>query len=795
MDCQIPVCLVGFCFLSSFLLASASSAVKQPYVVYMGAHNHGEYDHMDDVGIEVKNSHRQFLSSFLSSKENADDGIINSYTKHINGFTALLDENQAAKVAKYPKVVSVFLNKARPLHTTHSWDFMNLEKVDNDIQVAVDSNSLWRKAKYGEDVIIANIDTGVWPESKSFSDDGYGPIPSRWKGFCQNNTSVGVPCNKKLIGARYFNKAYKSDKHSLPPSMISARDFHGHGSHTLSTAGGNFVQNASIFGVGNGTAKGGSPRARVASYKVCWPMTTNESENGPMCNDGDILEAMDAAIHDGVDVISISAGGKEIDHMTNAISIGGFHAVKKGIVVVVTAGNKGAKGNWTVQNLSPWLFTVAASSTDRQFQAIIKLGNGQTFVGASVSKSLPKDDMYPIISAADAAAKDVSPSDALLCKDESLDPKKVKGKLLVCLNDKSSISIEKGFVAAEVGAVGMILCNDKSIGNRIREDPHFLPTSNVNYTDGLAIFEYIKSNKNPTGHISATKVKLDVEPSPSMAFFSSKGPNKLTPGILKPDITAPGVGIIAAHTGSKSASGEEFDKRTTEYIMKSGTSMACPHVSGVIGLLRKLHPDWSPAAIKSALMTTATTRDNTGKSMLDADLKTATPFHYGAGHIRPNRANDPGLVYDLSIVDHLNFLCAHGYNETLVRHFSGISDHTCSKNASLLDYNYPSITIPDLSKPVIVTRTLKNVGQPGTYVARVRTPHGISVSVNPSALNFSRIGEEKKFKMKIEKEEGVKITMEFVHGELLWFDKHDHKVRSPLVFGFGLKPPSPRDED
>ncbi|XP_047322964.1 subtilisin-like protease SBT5.4 [Impatiens glandulifera] len=761
-------------------------AVKKAYVVYMGAHKHGEYDPMNNVSMDrVENSHRQFLSSFLYSEDSVDDSIINSYTKHINGFTALLDENQAAKIAKYPNVVSVFLNKASPLHTTHSWDFMHLEKVRNGIQFALYLNSLWYKTKYGEDVIIGNIDSGVWPESESFSDYDYGPIPSRWKGFCQNNTSVfGVPCNKKLIGARYFNEVYKSkSNHSLNPLMISPRDFNGHGSHTLSTAGGNFVHNASIVGVCNGTAKGGSPRARVASYKVCWP--TLKNEYGLMCNGGDILEAMDAAIHDGVDVISISissgSGHEYFGHIRNAISIGGFHAVKKGIVVVVSAGNTESMGNWTVENLSPWLFTVAASTTDRQFRTIINLGNGQTFVRTNIAKSLPKEKMYPIISAADAAATGVAPLDALLCKDGSLNPKKVKDKLLVCLNDKNSK--EKSFVAFKAGAVGMILCNDESSGNDIiEEDPYFLPTSNVNYTDGLAIFEYIKSNKKPTGYISATKEIFDVKPYPFMASFSSKGPNILTPEILKPDITAPGVGIIAANTGWKSR---------TDYIKQSGTSMACPHVSGVVGLLKKLHPDWSPAAIKSSLMTTAWTRDNTGNPMLVGGFKReeATPFNYGAGHIRPNLANDPGLVYDLSFVDHLNFLCAYGYSEARVRQLSGISDHTCSKNASLLDYNYPSITIPDLSNPVIVTRTLKNVGQPGTYVARVRVPNGISVTVNPPTLKFSRIGEEKKFMMKVEKNEGVNITTEFVHGKLLWWDKYGHKVRSPLVVGFGLKSP------
>ncbi|XP_047322976.1 subtilisin-like protease SBT5.4 [Impatiens glandulifera] len=761
----------------------------EPYVIYMGAHSHGEYGPMDADIDRVKNSHQQFLSSFLPSEEKHENSVINSYTKSINGFSAMLDENQAAEMEKNPNVVSVFPNKGRDLHTTRSWDFLSLEVKDKIKLDTFRPNSLWRKANYGEDVIIANLDTGVWPESRSFSDDGYGPIPARWKGFCQNNTKDGVPCNKKLIGARYFNKAYRAiagDK--LPNSQNTARDFEGHGSHTLSTAGGNFVHNASIGGIGIGIAKGGSPRARVAAYKVCWPKQTPESGS---CFDGDILKAMDSAIDDGVDVLSLSVGGFVNSYMTDAISIGGFHAVKKGVVMVLSAGNNG--GEWTVANVAPWLLTVAASTIDRQFESLIKLGNGQNFSGASLTKGLPKEDMYPIISAEDAAIVGVPPSDASMCTNGTLDAKKVNGKLLVCLRGENS-RLEKGFIAAQAGAVGMILC-DKDESDTPVLDLHFLPTSHVNYKTGQAILQYIKSTKNATGHLSASVEKFDVKPSPSMASFSSRGPNKLTPGILKPDITAPGVNIIAAYTGSKSPTEKDVDKRRFEYVTESGTSMSCPHVAGVAGLLKKLHPDWSPAAIKSAIMTTAKTKDNTEKAMLDSNLKKATPFNYGAGHIRPNRANDPGLVYDLSTVDHLNFLCAHGYTEAIVRQFSGVPDHKCSKTATILNYNYPSITVPDISKPVEVTRTLKNVGTPGTYVCHIRAPQGILVKVNPLTLSFLKIGEEKTFTIKMEIRAGVNITMDYVFGDIVWTDDHSHKVKSPIVVGFGMPAPSPSSSE
>lgn len=125
-----------------------------------------------------------------------------------------------------------------------------------------------------------------------------------------------------------------------------------------------------MFGVGNGTAKGGSPKARVAAYKVCWPPI-----NGSECFDADIMAAFDTAIHDGVDVLSVSLGGDASNYFDDGLSIGAFHAVKHGIVVVCSAGNSGPAAG-TVSNIAPWMITVGASTLDREFQAFVELRNG-----------------------------------------------------------------------------------------------------------------------------------------------------------------------------------------------------------------------------------------------------------------------------------------------------------------------------------------------------------------------------------------------------------------------------------
>ncbi|KAH7861802.1 hypothetical protein Vadar_031045 [Vaccinium darrowii] len=757
--------LLLFLILSS-LLHRPTFAFKKSYVVYFGAHSHGKDVSSSDCD-QVTESHYDFLGSFLG-RDKAKDAIFYSYTRHINGFAATLEDEEAAQIANHPKVVSIFPNEGRKLHTTRSWDFLELE-TDGVIH----SSSIWNKARFGEDTIIGNLDTGVWPESQSFSDEEMGPIPSKWKGICENDADHSFHCNKKLIGARYFNKGYAAGTGSLNSSLNSPRDTDGHGSHTLSTAAGNFVPGASVFGYGNGTAKGGSPRARVAAYKVCGPPVA-----GNECFDADILAAFDFAIHDGVDVLSVSLGGNPVPFINDSVAIGSLHAVRHGIVVVCSAGNSGP-ANGSVSNLAPWQITVGASTMDRQFPSYVFLGNKMHLKGESLSpKALPNNKFFAIISAADAKAANASAVDAILCKAGSLDPKKANGKILVCLRGVTD-RVDKGEQAALVGAVGMVLANDVLSGNEILADAHVLPASHINYTDGVAIFKYVNYSRSPMAYITRPTTQLRTKPAPFMAAFSSVGPNTIAPDILKPDITAPGVSIIAAYTEAQGPTNEVFDTRRVLFNSVSGTSMSCPHVSGIVGLLKTLYPSWSPAAIRSAIMTTAQTQDNSKEPLTNAYYLPATPLNFGAGHVDPNRAMDPGLIYDLTSNDYLKFLCALGYNETQISMLSG-SHYTCPKaNISLANFNYPSITVPMLNGSTTVTRTVKNVGSPATYSVHVQNPVGISVSVSPEKLMFRKVGQQKSFKVSMKIEEGNNRS-DYVFGRLTWSDGK-HYVSSPIV--------------
>ncbi|XP_030509609.2 subtilisin-like protease SBT5.3 isoform X2 [Cannabis sativa] len=691
--------IVSSSFLSLFLLfillQQQGEATKKPYIVYLGthSHSHGVNPSSDDLE-SATNSHYNLLGSYLGSEEKAKDAIFYSYNRHINGFAAILDETEAAQIRKHPDVISVFLSKGvKKFHTTHSWEFQRLERKG-----VIPYQSIWSKTQLGEDVIIGNLDSGVWSESKSFDEyEGIGPIPSKWRGSCQPVVKDKVRCNRKLIGAKYFSKGYIAlmktlinNTSSLQSFMrkvnfFTSRDREGHGTHTLSTAGGSFVHGANIFGNGNGTAKGGSPKARVAAYKIGGWLNADDMPNAPAYTDADVMAGFDAAISDGVDIISLSLGSDTpTEYFDDVVSIGSFHAIMKNIVVVASAGNEGPDPK-TVTSVSPWTITVAASTLDREFYNYVSLGNKKHLKGVTLSSGgLPSQKFYPLIYG------------------------------------------------------------------------------------------------NPVAYITPTKTKIGVKPAPVMASFSSRGPNVIQPALIKPDITAPGVLIIAAYSESASPTSESFDKRQVKFNAISGTSMSCPQVSGIAGLLKSLYPNWSSAAIHSAIMTTARVRDNNNEAMLDWDMKKATPFQYGSGHIQPNRAMDPGLVYDRTIDDYMNFLCAHGYNETMLKKFYNKS-YKCPKSFTLANFNYPSIAVTNLSSKsvTIVIRKVKNVGSPGTYKAYVRAPPGVSIYVRPNNLQFTKVGEEKKFEI-ILKPKVVGKPKDYVFGQLKWSDGK-HYVRSPIA--------------
>ncbi|XP_027360126.1 subtilisin-like protease SBT3.5 isoform X2 [Abrus precatorius] len=719
------------------------------YVVYMGSKT-GEDP--DDI---LKHTHQMLATVHKGSIEEAQASHVYSYKHGFRGFAAKLTDEQAYQISKMPGVVSVFLNSKRKLHTTHSWDFIGLlEDETMEIQGYSTKNQ--------ENVIIGFIDTGIWPESPSFRDTNMPPVPREWKGHCQLGEAFNSSsCNRKVIGARYYMSGHEAEEGSdRKVSFRSARDSSGHGSHTASIAAGRYVANMNYMGLAAGGARGGAPRARIAVYKACW-------DSG--CYDVDLLAAFDDAIRDGVHIISLSLGPEapQGDYFNDAISVGSFHAASRGVLVVASVGNNGSPGSAT--NVAPWMITVAASSIDRDFTSDIILGNGVKIMGESLS-ILDMNASRRIIPASEAFDGYFTPYQSSYCVDSSLNKTKAKGKVLVCRHAESSVEskLAKSKVVREAGGVGMILIDE---ANQELAIPFVIPSAVVATKTGERILSYINSTRMPMSRISRAKTVLGVQPAPRVAAFSSKGPNALTPEILKPDIAAPGLNILAAW--SPAAAGN------MKFNIISGTSMACPHVTGIASLVKAVHPSWSPSAVKSAIMTTATILDKHHQPIrADPDRRMANAFDYGSGFVNPARIMDPGLVYDSHTEDFVAFLCSLGYDESSLRLVTR-DNSTCDKAFKTpSDLNYPSIAVPNLQDNFTVTRVVTNVGEAKSiYEAVVLSPAGVNVTVVPNRLVFRRTGQKIKFTVNFKV---VSPSKGYAFGFLSWKNGRS-QVTSPLA--------------
>ncbi|KAJ0159182.1 Subtilisin-like protease SBT1.8 [Colletotrichum tanaceti] len=369
------------------------------------------------------------------------------------------------------------------------------------------------------------------------------PVPAWWRGECEEAEGFSASsCNRKLVGARAFFKGYVANvtngtgvyDWAAAGESPSARDTDGHGTHTASTAAGAVVPGASLFGAAAGTARGMAPGARIAAYKVCWA-------TGPRCLESDILAAMDAAIEDGVDVISLSIGPEEpsFDEL-KVLVVGSYTAVQKGIFVAMSAGNSGPRLG-TVTALAPWILSVAASTLDRDFPAHVTLGNGRTYTGVSLYVNGSGPDVAPLVLGGEASRGNATAGS--FCLDGGLDPAKVAGKIVVCAQGGKTTSLVKGGVVKAAGGRGMVYINRSTNDSDLITELPVLPAVNLHAVDGAEVRAYAGSG-NGTAVLRFEGTRLGT-PAPVMAGFSSRGPSMPLPQLLKPDITGPGVSILA----------------------------------------------------------------------------------------------------------------------------------------------------------------------------------------------------------------------------------------------------------
>uniref|UniRef100_A0A6N2MIM4 Subtilisin-like protease fibronectin type-III domain-containing protein n=1 Tax=Salix viminalis TaxID=40686 RepID=A0A6N2MIM4_SALVM len=723
------------CFIIFLYFSTESLSQTDNYIVHM------------DLSVMPKlfaGQHHWYLSTLASVSDvagmstasaatlTASSKLLYSYTHVVNGFSASLTPSELEALKKSPGYVSSIKDLPVKHDTTHSLEYLGLTP----------QSPVWTASNYGDGIIIGLVDTGVWPESESYSDHGMSEIPETWRGECevgaQFNSSL---CNKKLIGARFFNKGLIAKRPNVTISMNSTRDTEGHGTHTSSTAAGNFVEGASYFGYATGTASGVAPRAHVAMYKALW-------DEGSYTTD--IIAAIDQAISDGVDVLSISLGLDGVPLNEDPIALASFAAMEKNIFVSTSAGNEGPF-HATLHNGIPWVLTVAAGTLDREFGAVLTLGNGISIAGSSFYLGSSSFSEVPIV-----------------FKDG-------------CHTMRDLIKIGPKIVVCE----GAFDSNDLS--DQVEN------VSSANVTAGMGKPSQITS-KTATVHKQAQsfgKQILGIKPAPRVTSYSSRGPSASCPLVMKPDIMAPGSLILAAWPQNIAVDSNNSQPLFSNFNILSGTSMACPHAAGVAALLRKAHPDWSPAAIRSAMVTTADTLDNSMEPIKDIGfgnrINPASPLDMGAGQVNPNNALDPGLIYDVKSTDYVRLLCATNFTEKQIQVITGSSSTDCSNPSN--DLNYPSFIayFNEKNSPSNLTivrefhRTVTNVGEGiCSYTASVTPMSGLKVNVMPDKLEFKTKYEKLSYKLTIEGPALLDKTVTF--GYLDWADSGGkHVVRSPIA--------------
>lgn len=597
-------------------------------------------------------------SSFLRREQTdlaADAGvpvanIESRYTLASNGFTADLTRDQANDLAADQRVLTLAPDEAVALDTWNTPSFLGLEGPDG----------VWSqnggKINAGAGTVVGVLDSGIWPEAGSFRGSPLSTTPrspfditmdadgntrmekidgTEFTGVCETGEEFTLAeCNTKIVGARAYPEGFLSataPEDISPDEYISPRDGGGHGSHTASTAIGSPTPNVAVEGREFGTVTGMAPASRLAVYKVCWE-DTDPLTGG--CYSSATIAALEDAVADNVDAINYSISGSTTT-VIDPVELAFEGAAEAGIFIAASAGNSGPTAS-TVAHNSPWLTTVAAS-THANFINTIRLGDGTKIAGASIagvgvlSKAL--------VTAADSGLEGADPDDLALCGPDTIDPAAVTGKVVVCergVFDRVSKSNE----VERAGGVGMILIN--TTPSSLDADFHAVPTVHLDVEDGQRVLDYIESSDGPIAAIRLGNRSGQPDPVlPQVAAFSSRGPALANDGdLLKPDVTGPGVSVLAA-VAPPTNSGRDYD-------LYSGTSMSSPHIAGLAAFVAGVHPEWTPMQIKSALMTTA------------SPILNANVFAAGAGQVAPTRMLDPGLFVTSTARDWRGFIAGQG---------------------------------------------------------------------------------------------------------------------------------------
>jgi subtilisin family serine protease len=723
---------------------------------------------------------------------------IYSYRYAMNGFAAEMTPAEANKVEHMDEVLRVWEDEVRPLSTNFSADFLKLFDASNGLRgpAALD----------GEGIVIGIIDSGVAPEHPALQDfreadrpglcqstfadvtllgrwlcrryDKMEDVllfdpPENWNGECETGPQFATTdCNNKLIGARFFVDGAQATGPIDSGEIFSPRDVDGHGTHTATTAAGNRVK-ATIFGTSFGRIEGMAPMARVAVYKACWlrPGGTRAS-----CNMSDLANAIDMAVADGVDIINYSVGSS-LFSVTTPDDVALMAAAKAGVLTVVAAGNEGPNFDTITSPAgNPAVITAGASSRDGQHSLeAMQVNTPASIAGkyavkeASFTPRLidrdPIEGQLILVDDDDTATDDGTTGTTFDACQPLLNSSEVSGHVAFIQRGGCDFDI-KVTNAENAGAIAAVVFNLSGdpivmIGDSFGID---IPALMVGAADGNLFLDELNNRAMIDVVLDKSFFLTEQDTGNNMGSFSSRGPGPVA-DILKPDVTAPGINILAGSTPDaiNSLSGEFF-------AFLTGTSMSTPHVAGVAALLKQAHPDWSPAAIKSALMTTAY------QEVTLADGTTpAIPFDFGSGHIDPNKANDPGLVYEVTADEYDAFSCGVASPDVSQAKCDELEANGFSFDAA--DMNQPSISVSEMTSTRTVTRRVTNVSDTSeSYNAQIELPSGIDVQVTPASLTVGP-GQSATYDVTFTYMSGPLDFYRF--GSLTWVST-DHSVRSVL---------------
>lgn len=631
----------------------------------------------------LQGTHEDTVTS-MSQELGTEVVVTHDYYYALNGMAVEASAHEASVIADLPGVSMVLPDEINELETD----------VSNDL---IGSPAIWDGATgsgagtQGEGVIVAMLDSGVNPHHPSFAaTDGHGYTHTNpngsgsYLGLCAPDAPGHQDvCNDKLIGVYNYTSA-------------TWQDVDGHGSHVGSTMGGNRHQ--AQFTVGSTdwdlTVQGVAPRANVISYKIC----------SPGCPSSYAVAAVNQAIVDGVDVLNYSISGPD-NPWSNAVDLAFLDAFDAGIYVAASAGNTGP-GSATVTKTAPWNATVAASNSPRLIAQDLSVTGPAPVPEELVGMAAVPGSGPAVTAALDAELREastVAPGNGQGCAAFPADG--FEGAL--ALIERGECTFEDKVVrATEAGAVGVIVTNNfagppvvmGSLENTT------VPAVMVTLQAGTVLRDFALANPGVEVTLDSASLRLvDHSWSPMVADFSGRGPSRFN--LLNPTFAAPGRNILAA----TAASGDEV----TRYEFMQGTSMSSPHGAGAGALIKALHPEWSPAMIRSALASTANP-----EGMLKDDGRTpADAFDVGSGLLDLDAAGRVGLVLD-ETTEH--FLAANP-----------------SRGGDPRTLNLPAFVDNGCAGTCTFVRELTGVADvSATYSLDIQSSEAMSVSVEPSTFTL-----------------------------------------------------------